>query len=79
MKYRINYEIAYIEFENDRYRLYTPINKNQRTYLHTVKETLEEIFEFGLKEFTEIEYDGRVYTDRILKLKKIRKRYNHDN
>jgi len=73
---------AQIKYDNkyNRYTLYTSINQNKRMYLHSVKESLEEIFEIGFQLFEEIEYDGIVYTDRILKLNKIKNIIKtHDN
>jgi hypothetical protein len=69
-------EPAYIEYDNTikRYHLYSPINKNNRIYLHSVKETLDEVLIIGLEHFKEVKYEGVIYTERILKLKKIWKR-----
>ena len=58
----------------ERYHLYSPINKNNRAYLHSVKETLEEVLIIGLEDFKEVKYEGVIYTERILKLKKVWKR-----
>jgi hypothetical protein len=74
----VSNNIAHISYDSNynRYTLYTPINRNKRMYLHSVKESLEEIFDIGFEIFEEIEYNGIVYTDRILKLKKIKKIYD---
>ena len=71
---------AYIEYDKTikRYHLYSPINKNNRIYLHSVKETFEEVLKIGIETFKEVEYEGQIYTDRILKLKKVTKRLKNE-
>jgi len=69
-------KLAYIEFDESikRYHLYSPVNKNSRVYLHAVKETLGEVLRIGIETFEEVSYEGRIYTDRVFKLKKITNR-----
>lgn len=69
-------QLAYIEFDEDdnRYHLYSLINKNNRIYLHSVKETFNEVLLLGIDHFGKVEHVGRIYTDRILKMKKITNR-----
>ena len=72
-------QIAYIEYNKtiNRYHLYSPVNKNNRAYLHSVKETLSEVMIIGLDHFKEVKYESVIYTERLLKLKKVWKRLKY--
>jgi len=53
------------------YVLYSPKNQNGRMYRYYADEVLSNVLYVGIFRFGKIEYDGKIYTERSLKIKQI--------
>ena len=63
--------LIYRDKDTDEYILFSPVNKNGRMYSYYTDDILEHVLHVGTFRFGEVEYDGKVYTERSLKIKQI--------
>jgi len=56
------------------YVLFSPVNQNSRQYRYYADEVLENVLYVGIFRFREVEYNGKIYSERGLKLKQIKNR-----
>jgi len=65
--------------DDELYVLFSPVNQNSRQYRYYADEVLENVLYVGIYRFREVEYDGKIYTERSLKLKKVWERLTSSN
>lgn len=61
----------YKDTDGEQYVLFSPQNQNGRMYRYYADKVLKNVMYVGIYRFKEIEYNGKIYTERSLKIKQI--------